>query len=153
MPLPRRPCCARSHRRAGVGLRRKWPVGALPVSEVCDRDFDQGGMAEGEAISRNRMVRGTSASAGTGEVARTRAAEVAGLGSEASYRYRIPAGGGILTTGGVLTPALAARRPHTFAVSGDSGTGWKAQFQVAKRVKAVSADFLLHAGDVVYEKR
>jgi acid phosphatase type 7 len=48
--------------------------------------------------------------------------------------------------------ALPASGPLRFAVLGDSGTGSKAQWDVARRLDAAAPHFVLHTGDVVYPR-
>lgn len=48
--------------------------------------------------------------------------------------------------------ALPAQGPLRFAVIGDSGTGKKAQWDVAARLAQAAPHFVLHTGDIVYPR-
>jgi hypothetical protein len=70
---------------------------------------------------------------------------VTGLTAGATVAYEV---GGL--TGTAAT--LPATGPLRFAVLGDSGTGGKEQFAVAAALEKSDAAFLLHTGDIVYQR-
>ena len=53
---------------------------------------------------------------------------------------------------GVFHTAAAPDQPFSFGVIGDSGIGSTAQYEVADRLAALTPDFVLHTGDVIYPR-
>jgi len=76
-------------------------------------------------------------------------AAVTGLAPGAAWDYRIETRGGIRFAGTFRTNRPRGE-PFRFVVFGDSGSGSRAQHELAGRMELVQPDFLLHTGDVVY---
>lgn len=66
-----------------------------------------------------------------------------------AYPYHIELDGRTLAEGELHTNK-APGEPFAFIVVGDSGKGTRAQYLLAGQMNARSADFILHAGDVIY---
>jgi 3',5'-cyclic AMP phosphodiesterase CpdA len=81
-------------------------------------------------------------------------AELTGLEPGRLYCYQLTAGGSALTEPAPLTSATepGADEPLRFVALGDSGTGGAAQVALAKRISAVTFDFMLFLGDIAYEE-
>ena len=76
-------------------------------------------------------------------------AELTGLEANSVYHYRALADGVPLMEPATFRTAKN-ESDFSFAVVGDSGTGKKAQKDVAARMLDAKPDFVLHTGDVVY---
>jgi hypothetical protein len=68
------------------------------------------------------------------------------------YYYRVRTSD---TLGEAVSPVYSFRTANTsgdltFAVLGDSGSGWASQMQVARVLAGTGADLVLHAGDIIY---
>ena len=71
----------------------------------------------------------------------------------ARYDYRIHLGGSpVGDAHSFRTAPASATAPVRFAVIGDSGSGCPPQFRVARVVRALHPDLLIHTGDVVYNR-
>jgi hypothetical protein len=81
-------------------------------------------------------------------------AELSGLEPGRLYCYQLMAGGVALTEPAPLTAATepGGGEPLRFVVVGDTGTGGAAEVAVAKRISAVTFDFMLFLGDIAYEE-
>jgi 3',5'-cyclic AMP phosphodiesterase CpdA len=77
--------------------------------------------------------------------------KLTGLQPGATYRYRVGSNGRTLRAGKFQT-AKAAGQPFRFAVWGDSGIGGKAQQILAAQIEKQRPDFLLHTGDLIYQR-
>ncbi|HLV21322.1 MAG TPA: metallophosphoesterase [Polyangiaceae bacterium] len=77
-------------------------------------------------------------------------ATLRGLEPATLYCYEIP--GLVTKTGFVTAPAAGSRQPVRFAAIGDSGTGDSDQLAVAEQLGTVPFDFVVHLGDLAYEK-
>lgn len=75
-----------------------------------------------------------------------------GLTPGATYRYDAFDARGRVGGGTFRTNLPAASRRFRFAVIGDSGSGTAHQFAVARQMTAWKPDFVLHTGDVIYER-
>lgn len=88
----------------------------------------------------------------TGPAGEMHQIQLEGLTPGASYAYE--AYDGVTRVGGgtfrANLPPSATR--FRFAVIGDSGSGTAHQFAVARRLTAWKPDFVLHLGDVIYER-
>lgn len=69
-----------------------------------------------------------------------------------SYRYAAMEDGKVIGEGEFKTNLGANGKQFRFAVMGDSGSGNANQLSVAKRLEKWAPDFVLHMGDVIYEK-
>ncbi|MFN3431164.1 MAG: metallophosphoesterase, partial [Candidatus Sericytochromatia bacterium] len=69
-----------------------------------------------------------------------------------SYRYAAMEDGKVIGEGEFKTNLAPSGKQFRFAVMGDSGSGNANQLSVAKRVEKWAPDFVLHTGDVIYEK-
>jgi 3',5'-cyclic AMP phosphodiesterase CpdA len=80
-------------------------------------------------------------------------AELTGLEPGRLYCYQLTAGGSALTAPAPLTTATepGPDEPLRFVAIGDTGTGGAAQVALAKRMSAVTFDFMLFLGDIAYE--
>lgn len=78
--------------------------------------------------------------------------KLSGLRPGAGYGYAAYVGGVVAGTGSFRTNPGPEDGTFRFAVIGDSGSGNANQFAVAKQLTAWKPDFVLHVGDVIYEK-
>ena len=74
---------------------------------------------------------------------------VSGLAAGTTYMYRVSTGGAVLHDA-TWTTAPDPGGAFDFTVIGDSGTGSRAQGDVAAQMLALDPDFILHTGDVIY---
>jgi acid phosphatase type 7 len=75
---------------------------------------------------------------------------IQGLAPETSYCYRVQ---GMTTGAGFRTaPDATAQAPTRFAAFGDSGNGGDNQRAVYGQIETVPYEFVLHLGDLAYEK-
>ncbi|HJW83145.1 MAG TPA: fibronectin type III domain-containing protein, partial [Anaerolineae bacterium] len=79
----------------------------------------------------------------------THALRVTGLAAGTTYMYRVSTGGAVLHEA-TLATAPDPGGAFDFTVIGDSGTGSRAQGDVAAQMLALDPDFILHTGDVIY---
>jgi 3',5'-cyclic AMP phosphodiesterase CpdA len=81
-------------------------------------------------------------------------ARVSGLSPGVSYTYEIHAGRRALTSGLVFQTVRPPTEPYNFIVFGDSGMGNRVQFLLADDMASAQppADFVLHTGDLVYNR-
>lgn len=77
---------------------------------------------------------------------------VEGLRAETDYRYRCFEGGTVIGEGTFKTLPARQDASFRFAVLGDSGSGNANQSAVAKVLEAWQPEFVLHTGDVIYER-
>lgn len=87
-----------------------------------------------------------------GPVAAAHQFRLDGLTPGASYRYEAYDGATAVGAGTFRTNLPAASTRFRFAVIGDTGSGSAHQMNVARRLTAWQPDFVLHTGDVVYER-
>ena len=82
----------------------------------------------------------------------THVATLTNLASNTSYSYRVSSSdGGAPAVSPVETfRTLKTEGPLSFVVFGDSGWGSSAQFEIARVVKSLDPDLVLHSGDVIY---
>ncbi len=71
-------------------------------------------------------------------------------GKDWFYRVRSAAGTNEATSPIYRFRTLRAAGDITFAVFGDSGSGWMPQLQVATNLDAAGVDLVLHTGDITY---
>jgi len=79
-------------------------------------------------------------------------ASVRGLYAGTAYRYRIvakPRGGEVVAAEHRVHTAPRPGEPFRFLVIGDSGSGQRAQRQIARLLPGWAPDFVLHAGDLI----
>lgn len=79
-------------------------------------------------------------------------AALTGLLADTEYFYRVRSGSG---TNEAVSPVYRFRTLRvggdlSFAVVGDSGSGWMSQLQVASNLATNSVDLVLHTGDITY---
>lgn len=77
---------------------------------------------------------------------------IEGLVPGTAYRYRCFEGEEQVAEGTFKTLPAQSAASFRFAVLGDSGSGNANQWAVAKALKAWRPDFVLHTGDVIYER-
>jgi hypothetical protein len=82
----------------------------------------------------------------------TTVATLTNLASNTSYSYRVSSSDGGAP---VVSPVETFRTLKTegslsFALFGDSGWGSSAQFEIARVIKSLDPDLVLHSGDVIY---
>ncbi len=79
--------------------------------------------------------------------------QITGLKSGTQYTYQVKERKHLIgQKGRFRTPPLreASKHKYSFAVLGDSGTGSKAQYEVAHQMRLYDPAFVLHTGDIVY---
>lgn len=77
--------------------------------------------------------------------------KLTGLRAGTRYTYLIGSNGRRLQAGTFQT-AKPAGQPFSFAIWGDSGTGSTAQKQLAAQINRQRPDFLVHTGDLIYNR-
>ncbi len=77
---------------------------------------------------------------------------LSGLAADTTYYYRVIGDGTPLTQIETTRtfPPKGTDRPFSFAVLGDSGDGSYHQYNVARELDKLSAEFFVHTGDVIY---
>lgn len=78
-------------------------------------------------------------------------ARLSELPPNAETPYKIVYGGRVLAES-TITTDRTADQPYSFVVFGDSGKGNKEQYLLADRMAAVRPDFVLHTGDLIYNR-
>ena len=84
-----------------------------------------------------------------GRVGKRHAVALAGLDPGSAYHYRV-ASIGESSAGSFHTAPIGEDPGFSFAVVGDSGSGGKGQLAVARLLRRLEPDLILHTGDVVY---
>ncbi len=73
-----------------------------------------------------------------------------------TYRYRIcatpPSDGKIVAAENTVRTAVDRRQPFRFLALGDTGTGGRAQYRVARQLTSWAPDLVLHTGDIITPK-
>jgi hypothetical protein len=75
-----------------------------------------------------------------------------GLQPGTTYHYQALEGGQVVGEGSFHTNRGPGDNHFRFAVLGDTGSGNANQYAIAKRIRDWQPEFVLHTGDVVYEK-
>jgi len=83
-------------------------------------------------------------------IGRRHAVAIAGLDPGSTYHYRVDGAGGPSLPGTFSTAPAGENSRFSFAVVGDSGSGGKGQLAVARLLRRLDPDLILHTGDVVY---
>jgi len=87
---------------------------------------------------------------GAAEAARAHDIQLAGLGAASRVEYRILHDG--RAAGDVHAFRMPSPAPFTFAVIGDSGSGGEGQYAVRSVMEEINPAFVLHVGDLAYDK-
>ncbi len=85
------------------------------------------------------------------QMSRRHVVYLSGLQPSSAYYYRVGSNGQLLASGGFQT-ARKESDNFRFVVFGDSGEGTTSQKQIAQQINNNWPNFLLHTGDLVYER-
>ena len=83
-------------------------------------------------------------------IGRRHAVVITTLDPGSTYHYRVDSAGAPSLPGTFRTAPPAENSSFSFAVVGDSGSGGKGQLAVARLLRRLKPDLILHTGDVVY---